>query len=233
MLAPKYSAEDMVCISPRSGPLDESTLNDKEVAVFVNPTERPITRAEIETAFVGRTFVLLIDGICVAECSRLLLPVSTQLSFTEGSFAALTDSSMPSYFDHVTKTILENNDDDQKRGLKLGTFEHAKISYAKDVKENYLADVQFFASTETPLTHLNLHAILEQVLKQTQKEYCDPVKSVAVAMTADYYRRNLISMRGEYIHPPSQKIVSDIQKELGPTLVVNTYDMRPINKCPF
>jgi len=204
----------------------------------VNALDVPLSVRQIKHLFSHRKFILQIEGICAGKCARLLLPMATEVRFSKGAFAAMTDSAIISRADALATVLAGKQslkaDAGTGSNIKIGLDElmAAQRSYQDRLKTDYRTEVEMIAPTQTGITHLTWHAYVRQRLQNGTARYCPPVRSLAVVLTPAYMGHNGIRIKGVYRLPHRRDIVPRLIKSFGrEVFIVYAYDERILSGC--
>jgi len=228
-----FSGKDVLCLTSISNEIGIwNQLEDGQVLLVHNLIDFELDTRDLLEITKEKSFALVIDGICAGKCSRLLMPLASEISFTSGSFAALTDSSIESRISHSAKQLFGKKGENFRLKLSRDEVEGLHPSYARQIENEYSLDLKLIAQSDTSVSHLNWHSSVRQILKYNDDTQCWPINFLAVILTPDYLHENgLGRLNGSHSIPIRQEILKVVERELGDFLVIYSYDTEPLNQC--
>lgn len=204
------------------------TQPDNEITIFANNlVNMDITVSELSDLFSGKEFHLVVHGICAGKCSRLLIPLATSTSFTEGSFAVLNESSLQSRLTHGVSLILDHSKVDKSLGI-IGTNEK---NYRSQYNETFVEELAILRETRVSVIHLLWHEFMLNTAL-ANKSACNVKDPIIVLLTSKYFKQNFIYVP-KSVHTIYEKIDLDsvdskMKKVFGDNAVLYT----PFNNQP-
>jgi len=193
-----------------------------------------IKSEEILNELGDKKFTLLVDGICVGACSRLIMPLASKVSFSDKSFAILTDSSIETRIHNAlafTKFSMMKNKRDLS-GDDVQKILSEKEDYQDKLRNQYFSDVRILELSAKSATHLTWHAHERLSLESRGKRECRPIRSLGVVLTPEYLRMNMFMLNGTYKLPSEDYIIQSLKPVLGdnPTLIYS-FQSQPFYGC--
>ena len=153
------------------------------------------------------------------------MPIAGKTVFTENSFAALTDNSIPSKVDHNREHLsfkMKNNT------LNMQDIYDANDKYQTKISEEYLPDIKIIRLSKKNVTHLTWNSFVRQSLVTQLDRDCLPINSLAVILNRNYLKMNLFIIKGDYSPPNDEAIIDEIGKAFPEkSILIHSYDNQP------
>lgn len=176
-------------------------------------------------------FDLEIKGLCAGLCARVLLPLANNVTFLEGSFAALTDSAALPKSDLMTDINRHMRDKSGQTKFSRADANMTLKNYRSTMILDYPVEVELLRKSRSGLvTHLTWQTYERQRLRAT----CSPpsVRKLGVVLTRKYLSELRILPGGYYSLPFSRELIDKMHEAFGPDMVVmRSYEDEPLTPC--
>lgn len=187
-----------------------------------------VDQIELLETLGGQTFSVIVDGLCVAECSRLFLPLASNILFKNSAIVALTDSTSKSQIKFHGKNLGVSGG-----FISVNDFLSSIKTYG-EIKDND-SRIEFILnkhSNADPI-HQNWHAFFAQTINATNHE-CKGVKPLVIVLTPKYFSQNSLSLRNSktYVPPNDKVMLRKVRKVLGQEAAVfRVYETEMVGVC--